>query len=787
MAMRLIKYLTSNFGSDSRVTDLLNTTEVWIIPVANPDGYQYTFTNERLWRKNLRDNDGNGEITVADGVDLNRNFESHWGLDEEGSSPIWSSGTYRGTVPNSEPETRAVVNFIQKKDFKFIISYHTHGNLILYPWGWQVKTASLDDPILVAQAGSDSNPAIWDSRLDEGYNPGLGADLYITNGDFTDWTYGEMGIPSHTVEFTKGFDFRFPDDEDMVQEVFVDSLEFALSVAESAKDPGHPVSPVGIAVNDIYHTPVVASHGQNQIIEVLARKGLDLTLCVNGNCNSESFTEGLGTIYNDVPGTYFSRYVAVISGQVTGETITYEIRGGDDTIGPYNYPVVSATGNPILVMAAEDYTGTHPNYDPLPVAPLYLSYYTDALDASGYGYDVWDVDQQGIPSFSEVLSHYDVAVWYTGDDYAPTTPNGFITHLQETLEFRDFINYQNGKLFATGQDMAWLSAVLHYSEEIPDDFFQYYFGAYIDMDNGGIDSNTGLPFNIMGEADDPIFDGVNFSINGGDGADNQCCSSTFLLTNYFLPHFDGIVAARYNRPGGPTEPYSGAYYAYSKMADMSYKRIGGIFTIPEGAPTLKFWVSYDIELDWDFAFVEIAQVGTDIWTTLPDTNGLTIQSTGDSCAAGWVDEIHPFLAHYMDEGCSPIGSTGDWHALTGSSGGWHQVEVDLSSYAGQTVELYISYASDWGTQGLGVFVDDIELSGYPMEDFETGMGQWITSSPPEGSSAFNNWERISGAGFPEGPVIRTDNSVYFGFGFEAIDTANNRNAVMDQVMKYLMQ
>jgi hypothetical protein len=787
MAMRLIKYLTSNFGSDSRVTDLLNTTEVWIIPVANPDGYQYTFTNERLWRKNLRDNDGNGEITVADGVDLNRNFESHWGLDEEGSSPIWSSGTYRGTVPNSEPETRAVVNFIQKKDFKFIISYHTHGNLILYPWGWQVKTASLDDPILVAQAGSDSNPAIWDSRLDEGYNPGLGADLYITNGDFTDWTYGEMGIPSHTVEFTKGFDFRFPDDEDMVQEVFVDSLEFALSVAESAKDPGHPVSPVGIAVNDIYHTPVVASHGQNQIIEVLARKGLDLTLCVNGNCNSESFTEGLGTIYNDVPGTYFSRYVAVISGQVTGETITYEIRGGDDTIGPYNYPVVSATGNPILVMAAEDYTGTHPNYDPLPVAPLYLSYYTDALDASGYGYDVWDVDQQGIPSFSEVLSHYDVAVWYTGDDYAPTTPNGFITHLQETLEFRDFINYQNGKLFATGQDMAWLSAVLHYSEEIPDDFFQYYFGAYIDMDNGGIDSNTGLPFNIMGEADNPIFDGVNFSINGGDGADNQCCSSTFLLTNYFLPHFDGIVAARYNRPGGPTEPYSGAYYAYSKMADMSYKRIGGIFTIPEGAPTLKFWVSYDIELDWDFAFVEIAQVGTDIWTTLPDTNGLTIQSTGDSCAAGWVDEIHPFLAHYMDEGCSPIGSTGDWHALTGSSGGWHQVEVDLSSYAGQTVELYISYASDWGTQGLGVFVDDIELSGYPMEDFETGMGQWITSSPPEGSSAFNNWERISGAGFPEGPVIRTDNSVYFGFGFEAIDTANNRNAVMDQVMKYLMQ
>ena len=113
--------------------------------------------------------------------------------------------------------------------------------------------------------------------------------------------------------------------------------------------------------------------------------------------------------------------------------------------------------------------------------------------------------------------------------------------------------------------------------------------------------------------------------------------------------------------------------------------------------------------------------------------------------------------------------------------------MDLSAYAGKTVELYISYACDWGTQGLGVFLDDIELSGYPLEDFEAGMGQWVVSPPPGGSGAFNNWVRISGAGFPEGPAIRTGNSVYFGFGFEAIDTEANRNAVMDRVMKYLGQ
>jgi len=122
--------------------------------------------------------------------------------------------------------------------------------------------------------------------------------------------------------------------------------------------------------------------------------------------------------------------------------------------------------------------------------------------------------------------------------------------------------------------MAWLSAVYGQFEDIPDDFFQYYLGAYIDMDCGGIDSDTHLPFDVIGGPGDPAFDGLNFSFTGGDGAGNQCCSSTFLLTNYFLPHFDGIVAARYDRPGGPTEPHSGDYYVYSQMADRVDKRLG---------------------------------------------------------------------------------------------------------------------------------------------------------------------------------------------------------------------
>ena len=480
MAMRLIKYLTDNYHYDQRVTRLLNNTEIWVIPVANPDGYEYTFTNERLWRKNLRDNDGDGEITLADGVDLNRNFDSRWGLDDEGSSGIPSDATYRGPDPNSEPETQALINFMHKMKFRFAISYHTYGNLVLYPWGWQFKTPSFDDPIFLAQAGTDANPAIYDTLNDIGYDPGVGADLYITNGDFTDWSYSEAGVPSHTVEFTDGYDFRFPDDEAMVQTVFEDSLEFALSVAESARNPSRPKSPVDMPAQDIYHTPVTASYGTSQIIEVIGRKKYrpKLYYQINGgHWKKVWLKERFGRFYNEAPGLFYTRYVGEIRGQQAGDTVTYKLKARNTQLGPYRYAVPSATGNPILVVAAEDYSGTEPEYGD-PSGPNYLSFYTEALDAAGYAYDVWDVDQQGVPSAVEVLSHYDAAIWYTGDDYAPTVPNGFITHAEESIAFRDFLNYANGKLFATGQDLAWISAVYGQIDEIPDDFFQYYPGGF---------------------------------------------------------------------------------------------------------------------------------------------------------------------------------------------------------------------------------------------------------------------------------------------------------------------
>ena len=142
--------------------------------MVNPDGYQYTFDHERLWRKNLRDNDGDGQITNLDGVDINRNYPEHWGYDDEGSNTEISSETYRGTAAGlgaRDPGEHATSS--SKIDPMLADSYHSYGPLLLYPEGWQVQTPARDLPVYLALSGNDDEPAV------EGTDPGrLGRALH---------------------------------------------------------------------------------------------------------------------------------------------------------------------------------------------------------------------------------------------------------------------------------------------------------------------------------------------------------------------------------------------------------------------------------------------------------------------------------------------------------------------------------------------------------------------------------------------------------------------------------
>ena len=197
-------------------------------------------------------------------------------------------------------------------------------------------------------------------------------------------------------------------------------------------------------------------------------------------------------------------------------------------------------------------------------------------------------------------------------------------------------------------------------------------------------------------------------------------------------------------------PHTGSRFAISQMASLSYKRLTRTIAVPDDGARLSFWVHRDTEPGWDFFFVEAHTPGTGDWTTLPDRNGHTSRSTGDSCPF-WLG-IHPFLAHYQSErssgGCAPAGTTGTWAAATGQSDGYERWTVDLSRFAGGDVAVSLSYASDDIIQTPGVFVDDISVSHGPgSTSFERDgnvMDGWAVTGPPAGSPGNENSWLIGG-------------------------------------------
>ncbi|KAI8865591.1 Zn-dependent exopeptidase, partial [Ramicandelaber brevisporus] len=116
-------------SKDPRVTRILENTVIALVPVVNPDGYAYTWTADRMWRKNRRNN-GNGTY----GVDICRNFPTFWG--KEGASDDPAAEDFYGAHPASEPETQAIMRYYSSLKNKITaLDVHTCGQYIGYPFG----------------------------------------------------------------------------------------------------------------------------------------------------------------------------------------------------------------------------------------------------------------------------------------------------------------------------------------------------------------------------------------------------------------------------------------------------------------------------------------------------------------------------------------------------------------------------------------------------------------------------------------------------------------------------
>lgn len=222
-----IGYVTQFYGEERLHKSLLKHVDFYVMPVINVDGYDYTWKENRMWRKNRSSHGGNRCV----GTDLNRNFASrHWC--EEGASSVSCSETYCGLYPESEPEVKAVASFLRRNinHIKAYISMHSYSQKILFPYSYN-RSRSKDHEELSLVA-SEAVRAIENINKNIRYTHGSGSEsLYLAPGGSDDWIY-DLGIKySFTIELrdTGRYGFLLP--ERYIKPTCTEALAAVLKIA----------------------------------------------------------------------------------------------------------------------------------------------------------------------------------------------------------------------------------------------------------------------------------------------------------------------------------------------------------------------------------------------------------------------------------------------------------------------------------------------------------------------------------------------------------------------------
>ena len=219
-AMWIIDRLVEDADTDARIGAVLDASEVFVFPVMNPDGYLYSWSTNRLWRKNRRLNSGGSY-----GVDLNRNWGFQWG--GLGASTQQSNETYRGTTAFSEPETRAYRDWAQPRaNIAAHLDIHAYSELLLWPWGYTGSFSA--DQASFDRVGTAMHDAILAAEGHDYLAGPIYSTIYPASGGINDWAYGALGHLSYCTEVrdTGTYGFVMPPSEILpnVRENFAGAL-----------------------------------------------------------------------------------------------------------------------------------------------------------------------------------------------------------------------------------------------------------------------------------------------------------------------------------------------------------------------------------------------------------------------------------------------------------------------------------------------------------------------------------------------------------------------------------
>jgi len=201
MALFLANMLTSQYATDPKIKKIVDTREIWIVPMVNPDGVQFDLTtgaNYQSWRKNRQPNTG----TTAKGTDLNRNWAYKFDCCG-GASDLKSADTYHGPSAFSAPETKKLSDFVISRrvggvqQIKLHLDIHTYSELVLWPFGYTNSSVVTG----MTQDEYDTHKAIGTQMaLSNGYWPTQASGLYIADGIIGDWMWADQKIVSFTYE-----------------------------------------------------------------------------------------------------------------------------------------------------------------------------------------------------------------------------------------------------------------------------------------------------------------------------------------------------------------------------------------------------------------------------------------------------------------------------------------------------------------------------------------------------------------------------------------------------------
>jgi hypothetical protein len=242
ICLYIMENLTLNYGNDDYITNLIDNRRLWIVPCVNPDGYYYDHDLGNDWRKNRH---FFSEFNTW-GVDLNRNYggssngdpDGSWGSIGDGSiSHYPSNSLYCGPDILSENETKVIKDILLNNDISAMITWHTHGEIVIWPWGYS-ETEVTPDNVFLSQVGIDIAGYITKQFGSGTYTPKQASDLYPTSGDTTDWVYGYshyvLGRPTfaYTIEACDTF---HPSDS-YLEQVCMENYEGGIYLLQEAEN-----------------------------------------------------------------------------------------------------------------------------------------------------------------------------------------------------------------------------------------------------------------------------------------------------------------------------------------------------------------------------------------------------------------------------------------------------------------------------------------------------------------------------------------------------------------------